>query len=111
MTFSRTNGAISRITQGGRAYRTRDVMSAIHLAKHRINRPHDRDDIRDFVARNDVRKDRQVGEGGAPPLHPIGLRTAVRDQVAADLAAWSLDARVALALRHPGLRDRLQRGT
>src|SRR5262249_22204031 len=41
---------------------------------------------------------------------PVRLRSAVADHVAADLAARALDARVALALGHPHLRDRLDAG-
>src|SRR5262249_52055250 len=49
-------------------------------------------------------------ERGAPPLQPVGLGPTVADQVAADLTARALDARVALALGHPDLRDRFHAG-
>src|SRR5439155_15033968 len=52
----------------------------------------------------------QVREGRAPPLQPIRLWPAVAHDVAADLAARALDARVALALGHADLRDRLHGG-
>src|SRR5439155_463545 len=80
--------------------------SSVDLAEHRVDGAHDRDDVRHLVAGDDVRQHREVREGGAPPLEAIGLRAAVADEVAADLAARAFHPRVAFALRHSHLTDR-----
>src|SRR5438309_1890047 len=84
--------------------------SSVDLAEHRVDGAHDRDDVRHLVAGDDVRQHREVREGGAPPLEAIGLRAAVADEVAADLAARAFHPRVAFALRHSHLTDRLHAG-
>src|SRR6266511_1059572 len=81
--------------------------SSVDFAEHGVHRAHDRDDVRNLVAGNDVRQDGKVREGGAPPLHAVWLRAAVAHDVAADLATRPLHARVALAFGHPDLPDRL----
>src|SRR5262249_49417249 len=72
--------------------------SSIALAEHRVDRAHDRDHVRHLAADQDVRQDREIGEGGPAPLHAVGLGAAVGHEVAAHLAARALDARVGLAL-------------
>src|SRR5438094_10514156 len=93
-----------------RARTVRPWRSSIHLAKDGIDRAHDRDDVGDLVAGNDVRQDREVRERRAAPLHAVRLRGAVADHVAAHLAARPFDASVGLALRNPDLRYRLELG-
>src|SRR5262245_40310669 len=46
---------------------------AIHLAKYRVHRAHDRDDVRHLVPGNDMRQHGEIGERCAPPLHSIRL--------------------------------------
>src|SRR2546430_17107744 len=83
---------------------------AVDLAEHGIDGAHDGDDVGDLVAGDDVREDGQVGERGSAPLHPVGLGAAVGDEIAADLAAGALDARVGLALGYAHLPHRLDAG-
>src|SRR5206468_3347459 len=72
--------------------------SSVDFPEHRVDGAHDRDDVRDLVAGDDVRQHGEVREGGAPPLEAIGFRAPVADDVAADLATRPFHARVALAL-------------
>src|SRR4051812_17522002 len=94
--FNTMKGTMSGVSQVGMS-----IDSPIHLSKHGIHRPHDRHDISDLMARDDVRQHCEVREGGAAPLHAVRLGAAVRDHVAADFAARSLDARIGLALGNP----------
>src|SRR4051812_14596265 len=54
--------AVPGTFSGGGAPRTQKLRSPVHLAEHRIDRAHDRDDVRDAGAGQDVRQDRQIGE-------------------------------------------------
>src|SRR5580765_8981655 len=81
--------------------------STVDFPEYRIDRAHDRHDVGYLVPGHDVRQDREVREGRAPPFQPIRLGSAVADDVASDLAARAFDPRVALALGHPDLGDRL----
>src|SRR6266498_52922 len=60
--------------------------SSVHFSEHGVDGAHDGDDGGDLAADEDVRQDGEVGEGGAAPLHPVGLRAAVGEEVAAHLA-------------------------
>src|SRR5216683_3061548 len=83
---------------------------AVDLAEDGVDGAHDGDDVGDLVAWDDVREDGKVGERGPAPLHPVGLGAAVGDEIAADLAAGALDARVGLALGDAYLPHRLDAG-
>src|SRR6188474_675160 len=84
------------------------VSSPVDLAKHRINRAHDRDDVSHLMARNDMRQHGEIGERGAAPLHSIRFGASIRDQVATDFATRPLDAGVGLPFRNSHLRHGLQ---
>src|SRR6266536_4475952 len=88
---ARTEGGLREMGAGS-------ACSPVDLAEDGIDGAHDGHDVGDLAAGNDVRKNGEVREGRAPPLHPVRFRSAVAHQVAADLAPGPLDARVGLAL-------------
>ena len=65
--------------------------SSVDLAEDWVDRAHDRHDVGHLVPGHDVRQDREVREGRAPPFQAIRLGPAVADDVAADLAARAFD--------------------
>src|SRR5215831_7957581 len=87
-----------------------DMKLAGDLAKDGIDGAHDGDHVGNLVTGKDVWENGEVGEGGPAPLHAVGLGAAVGDEIAADLAAGALDARVRLALGDAHLPHRLDPG-
>src|SRR6266404_2503558 len=77
--------------------------SPVDLAEHRVDRPHDRDHVRHLAADENVRQDREIREGGAAPLHPVGLGAAVGDEITAHLAPRAFDPRIRLSLGNADL--------
>src|SRR5438128_2711268 len=86
---ARTEGGLREMGAGS-------ACSPVDLAEDGIDGAHDGHDVGDLAAGNDVRKNGEVREGRAPPLHPVRFRSAVAHQVAADLAPGPLDTRVGL---------------
>src|SRR5438067_4660573 len=102
--------ALSRMKAASASSASGGMALAVDLAEDGVDGAHDRDDVGDLAARDDVRKDREVRERRAADLHAIRFRSAVAHDVEADLAARALDARVAFALRHAHLPDRPHAG-
>src|SRR6266542_1321399 len=80
---------------------TRRPSSPVDVAENDVDRPKDRDDVRDEPASKEPRKDLQIEERGPAHLRPerVGRRPARADHVDADLALRALDRVIGLALR------------
>src|SRR5712691_5352677 len=76
------------------------ALSSINLAHDGVERADDRDHVRDERVAHARRRRLQRDEGRRAELDPPRLRAAVRDHVAAELAARRLDRDVDLALGH-----------
>src|ERR671925_2385866 len=75
-------------------------LSPVALPHHGVQRPDDRDHVRDEGVPHAGGRRLEGDERRAPELHPPRARPAVRDDVAAHLAAGRLDRHVDLALGH-----------
>src|SRR5678816_1536393 len=80
--LSRTKAVIT-VIMGGRR-------SPVDLAEDGVDGTHDGHHVGDLAPRDDVRQHGQIGEGGAAPLHAVGLGPAIAHDVAADLAPRAL---------------------
>src|SRR6056297_50315 len=74
--------------------------SPVDTSEHRVDATDDRHRIGNQSAAHHVRQALDVDETRLAHVQPVGVRRAVADDVAADLATRSLDAHVRLALGH-----------
>src|SRR5262245_53195891 len=83
--------------QESRRKGTSRSMSAVHLAEHDVDRADDGDRVGEHGAGQDRLEDREIAEGRRADAAAVAVRSALGDEVVAELAARVLDAEVALA--------------
>src|SRR5687767_4655467 len=70
------------------------IRSSIHFAHDDIDAAQDHHDVSHRMSEAKIFEDGEVDEAGRPDAVTIWIRTAIADQIKAELALWALDATV-----------------